>query len=139
MFDNMGRKLSSKINTYKHLIIPYDLFRKNVDVLKDKWILSKDEYTSLIRGFVYSTRLNALRSLCLNKEMKYLPVETAFWQSTEYEGTSKKDRLILNLLKSYIPLKGTWLYIFFLAIKLRNSMEMGKLIYKDLESRSAKL
>lgn len=139
VFEDSGRKLSSKSNTYKQLVMASDSFRKNVDVLNGKWNLSKDEYMSLIKGFVYSIRLRALRSLILNKEMKFLPVETAYWQSTEYEGTSKKDRLILSLLKSPFPFKGIWLYILFFAMNLRFYTIQENLIYKDLESRSVRL
>lgn len=139
VFETFGRKLSSKSQTYKQLIMASDLFRKNVDVLKDKWRLSKDEYMLLIRGFVYSTRLRALRPLVLNKEMRYLSVETRYWQCAEYEGISKKDRLTLSLLRSSFPFKRIWLYILFLAMNLRIYTAYEKLIYKDLESRSVRL
>lgn len=138
-FDNSGRKLSSKTETYKQLVMASDLFHKNVDVLKGKWNLSEKKHILLIKGFVYSTRLNALRSAVLNYETKYLSIEKEYWRNTGYEGTSRKDRLILKLLKSSIPFKIVWLYFIYIIISLRKFLNTEKMVYKDIESRSKKL
>lgn len=137
VFDNSGRKLSSKRNTYTELLMASHQFQGILNVLYDKWRFSQSTYEKWINGFVYSKRLHALRTLILNKEYKYLPVEVSFWETVVYTPVSKEENLLLGVIKGRVPLFMKYLFLcIYYNIRLHLHRGQKKQIYKDLQSRS---
>lgn len=137
VFDNSGRKLSNKRNTYTELLTASHQFSGILNVLYDKWRFSQFTYEKWMDGFVYGKRLLALRSLILNKEYKYLSVEIAYWERTAYIPVSKEQKLLLSVIKGKMPLfiKRLFLTIYY-NIRLYLHRGKEKQVYKDLQSRS---
>lgn len=140
VFDNSGRKLSSKRNTYMELLTASHQFNDILNVLYAKWRLSQPIYEKWINGFVYSKRLHALRSLILNNEYKYLPVEISSWKSAIYIPVSKEEKLLLWIIKGRTPIFIKYLSLsIYYNIRLHLHRSQEKQVYKDLQSRSTKI
>ena len=71
VFDNSGRKLSGKINSFKELKIASEQFDLTIKRLKDLWGISQEKYNNLYKIFVISKRLLAFRSLIIFKDKRY--------------------------------------------------------------------
>lgn len=137
VFDNSGRKLSSKRNTYAELLMASHQFHGILNVLYDKWRFSQSTYEKWINSFVYSKRLYALRSLILNKEYKYLPVEVFFWETAVYRPVSKEENLLLGVIKGRMPLFMKYLFLSaYYNMRLYLHRKQKKQVYKDLQLRS---
>lgn len=137
VFDNSGRKLSGKINSYTELKTASEHFNIIIDQLKSKWDISDDKYNILYNSFVMSKRLSALRSLILLKEKKYFKDELEFWNNKSYIANSKKEFIILLILRTkFILGKYHLCYIIYNLIRLKNKNKYYSLIYKDINSRS---
>ena len=78
VFDNSGRKLSSKINSYEELKAASEQFYLIINQLKRLWKISQEEYKRLDNIFVTSKRLSAFRSLILLKAKKYFKEEVDY-------------------------------------------------------------
>lgn len=138
VFDNSGRKLSGKINSYTELKTASEHFNIIINQLKSKWDISDDKYNILYNSFVLSKRLSALRSLILLKEKKYFKKELEFWINNQYKGEKNKDKLLIFIMKTPLTSTGKYLLLkiilmFHHNIKKRN---IEKIIYKDLSYRS---
>ena len=137
VFDNSGRKLSGKINSYTELKTASEHFNIIIDQLKSKWDISDDKYNILYNSFVMSKRLSALRSLILLKEKKYFKDELEFWNNKSYIANNKKEFIILLILRTkFILGKYHLCYIIYNLIRLKNKNKYYSLIYKDINSRS---
>lgn len=140
VFDNSGRKLSSKINSYEELKAASELFNLTINQLKISWNISQEEYTTLYNIFVSSKRLSAFISLVLFKEKKYFKEELDYWNKNPYIGYNRQEKIITFMLKSkWIPNKYCLCYLIFKIIRLRYEAMYKNLIYKDLNSRSIRM
>lgn len=140
VFDNSGRKLSSKINSYTELKAASEQFNSIINQLKILWNISQEEYKRLYNIFVTSKRLSAFRSLILLKEKQYFKEEVNYWNKSTYIGCNRKDKIILFILRSkYLICKFYLCYILYSLIQQRNKYNCQKQVYKDLNSRSIKL
>lgn len=140
VFDNSGRKLSSKINSYIELKAASEQFNSIINQLKILWNISQEEYKSLYNIFVTSKRLSAFRSLILLKEKKYFKDEVNYWNKNSYIGCNRKDKIILYILRSkYLICKFNLCYTLYSLIKQRNKYNSQKQVYRDLNARSIKL
>lgn len=137
VFDNSGRKLSGKINSYTELKTASEHFNIIINQLRSEWDLSDEKYDILYNSFVMSKRLSALRSLILLKEKKYFKDELGFWNNNSYIANNKKEFIILLILRTKFLLgKYHLCYIIYNLIRLRNKNKYYSLIYKDINSRS---
>lgn len=140
VFDNSGRKLSNKINSYTELKAASEQFYSIINQLKILWNISQKEYENLYNIFVTSKRLSAFRSLILLKEKKYFKEELDYWSKNPYMGCNGQEKITIFILKSkFIPYKYYLCYIIFMIIRLRYKVLHKNLIYKDLNSRSYRL
>lgn len=140
VFDNSGRKLSSKINSYTELKSASEQFNSIINQLKSLWNLSQEEYKILSKIFVISKRLSAFRSLILLKERQYFKEEVNYWNKSTYMGYNGQEKIIILILKSkFIPIKYYLCHFIFMIIRLRYKTIYKKLIYKDLNNRSIRM
>lgn len=140
VFDNSGRKLSSKINSYTELKTASEQFYSIINQLKMLWNISQEEYTRLYNIFVTSKRLSAFRSLILLKERKYFKEEVDYWNKNTYMGCNRKEKIILFILRSKFILGKFFLCsAIYGIIQKRRKFNYKKQIYRDLASRSTKL
>lgn len=140
VFDDSGRKLSSKINSFEKLKMASEEFSIAIYSLKSAWNISNDKFIKLYNTFVMSKRLYAFHSLVLLKEKQFFKEELAYWNNNTYLGNNNKERIILNILRSkFIFAKYFICYIFFTLIRLRKQRIYHKLIYNDLKNRSIKI
>lgn len=144
VFDNSGRKLSDKVNSYKELIIASKAFQRIIEKMCLTWNLPQKSVHSLKNSFVYAKRLLALRSLLLKNYWPYgtFKDELYFWKtSAEYSGISKKDKAIIGLLRAKLPaiIKLLLLKSIFSALHLKAIYRAVPDIYRDLERRSVKI
>ena len=140
VFDNSGRKLSGKINSYTELKTASEYFNMLISQLKSKWDISDEKYNILYNSFFMSKRLSALRSLVLLKEKEYFKDELEFWNNNSYIGNNKKESVILSLLRSKSILgKFNLCSILYKIILQYNRFNYKKIIYKDLNFRSIRL
>lgn len=138
-FDNSGRKLSGKQKKYEELILSINDFALSINQLKRKWNLSTEQNNFLNQQFVFSKRLDAIRSLILQKKYQYFIHEENFWLNNSYSGVNKKEKIILYILRSKNKFKYFVLYIIIHIIKYTRKTNRKKLIYNDLNNRSTKL
>jgi glycosyltransferase involved in cell wall biosynthesis len=140
VFDDSGRKLSSKINSYTELKAASEQFSSIINHLKVLWNISSDQYENLYNVFVAFKRLSAFRSLILLKEKRFFKEELNYWNKSSYLGCNKKEKVILFILRSkYILGKFYLCYILYNLIQIRNRYNCQKQVYRDLNSRSIKL
>lgn len=137
VFDNSGRKLSGKINSYTELKTASEHFNIIIDELKSKWDISDDKYNILYNSFVMSKRFSALRSLVLLKEKKYFKEELYFWENNSYITNNRKDKIILFIIQSkYIYLKYILTCTIYTIIQIYNKFKGKKNVFSDLKGRS---
>ena len=137
VFDNSGRKLSSKINSYTELKAASEQFNSIINLLKSLWNFSQEKYDSIYNMFVMSKRLSAFRSLVLHKEKEYFNTELKFWNESLYVGSNRKEKIVLKILRTkYIWYKYYLCYYIYYIIQTFNKYNSKNLIYRDLNNRS---
>jgi len=138
IFDDSGRKLSSKLKKYEELILATNTFALSINQLKKKWNLSIEQNDLLNQQFIFSKRLDAIRSLILQKKKKYFINEQIFWRNNSYIGVNKKEKILLSILRSNNKFKYLSLYFFIQLIELNKKINQKKRIYNDLNNRSTR-
>lgn len=138
VFDNSGRKLSGKINSYTELKSAAEHFELIINKLYPLWNISHNEYSQLINNFVISKRLSALRSLILLNEKRFFSKELEYWGKTTYSGNNKKEEFLLFIIKARLNKKIKFLFIRCLLKiqKLIKKKDINQIIYNDLSNRS---
>lgn len=140
VFDDSGRKLSGKINTYNELKTASEQFNIIIDRLKSLWNISEADYIGLINIFVHSKRFLAFRSLILLKEKNNFKNELKYWKECTYIGNNKLERILLYILRSkYIICKYNLCKLIFVLKQKHNKDRYTNLIFSDLNKRSVKL
>ena len=106
--------------------------------MKKKWNLSIEQNDLLNQQFIFSKRLDAIRSLILQKKKKYFINEQIFWRNNSYIGVNKKEKILLSILRSNNKFKYLSLYFFIQLIELNKKINQKKRIYNDLNNRSTR-
>lgn len=140
VFDNSGRKLSGRINSFIELKRASEQFELIINKLTRIWNIPPKRHENLYNSFVASKRLLAFRSLILLKEKKYFEEEVNYWKQSAYTGDNKKEKIILFILRSkYLICKFCLCNILYRLIQQHSKHSCQKQVYLDLNSRSIKL
>lgn len=139
VFDNSGRKLSGRLIKYDALILSSKNFALSVNMLKQKWDLTKEQNNFLNQQFIFSKRLEAIRSLILQNKPQHFTTEQKFWLENPYSGINRKEKIILRILRSKSKIKYFILYILIHILELNRRINLTRIIYNDLNNRSTKL
>lgn len=139
VFDDSGRKLCSKLNTFSELKLGSEAFQSVVNNFNQIWGLDENQNFELRGDFVFARRLLALRSLVLRGEWEHFDEEVAYWRNTDYISKNFKDRFLLFLIRCKLPifLKKNLVFAFY---NCRKALAKDKTtaIYHDLERRSTR-
>lgn len=137
VFDNAGRKLSSKSVPFAKIKSTSLIFDKTLESLNEKWAFASADFIKLNQRFVYQKRLQGIAALVKEKNMSSIMDEINYWNSNSYKPQNKKEVLILSILKSHFPLDAVYIMLR-LFFKIINSIPRNrkKLIFEDLSRRS---
>lgn len=144
VFDDSGRKLSGRINTYDELIVASSEFNRIIEKMNLAWDLSPEVDFHLKCSFVYSERMLALRSLLIEDTFPYaiFKSEIHFWRAlSSYSGYTFKEIIILKILRGRFPIvvKLLLLKVLFFSLYIKSKSRGTSAIYEDLAQRSIKL
>ncbi|MFI3302534.1 MAG: glycosyltransferase [Rikenellaceae bacterium] len=142
VIDGSTRKLSSKTNSYKELILASEAFDDVLLVIKKHLKLTQREYESLYNSFVINCRIRALLSIFRHKNSyDDYKIEILYWKGKkELKHTDSMGKFIELVIIIMTTIKPIWLgysllkVLFF--IKSICAKEQMASIYADLDRRS---
>lgn len=137
VFDNSGRKLSDKINSYSELRLASEAFLQEIRRMRTSWSLNEQQLSELTNEFVLFRRLLALRSIALLGDWQHFDDEIEYWVRTAFHPANAKHRLALFLVRLRLPkpLKKLLLSAYY---KSWRALAKNKTVavYEDLRRRS---
>lgn len=142
VFNDEGNKLSIRKHSYYEYMEIFNSFCIVIADIQQKWNLSVEKYNRLLLSFVYLKRLNAMEALVLNNGKCLFDGELDFWTKNRVVFTSKREKIILNIINSKFSKFFKWhiLKIIFVLrayyYKCRNDKSA---IYRHILSKSSKL
>lgn len=140
VFDNSGRKLSGRINSFDELKTASVTFDKILKDMGKKWSLDDSLLKGWRSGYVYTKRLHGLRSMILLNDLSCFDEECRYWKNNTILLEDRKSRISLMLIRSNLPrmTKIALLRLLFKAASLL-AKDIEKAIYRDVEGRSTKV
>ncbi len=142
VFDDGGNKLSLRKHPYNEYIEIFNSFNIVIASMRRKWNLNEINCKDLLLSFVYVKRLNAIEASVLNNEKHLFCVELDYWISNKVIFPSKKEKVILLIIRGYFPRWFKWYalkLIYNLKFYYYKHRDVQSSIYRHILSKSSKL
>lgn len=136
-FDNSGRKLSDRFNTFNAIKLSSTLFDNFINVLNERWSFDVSTLSNLKNKYVYQRRLVGIPALIKERKLYLINQEREYWKNNSYRAQTKMGKIVLSLLRGETSSSIIYMHLFILyKIKSFIPRNKEKAIYADLLKRS---